>query len=177
MEFNDTFCEQIVPVNKSGKAIACIIGLIIALIMVLFGLYILFCHFQGFMSIIFLLAIGAVWCDIKLIKRFNIEYEYIITNGTLDVDKIINRSSRKRVLSCEIKNIERIEKYNHAAPPIGNFKETVIACSVNNDSAYFVVVSEEGKGSRLIVFAPNDKTKVGIKKSLPKFLALSAFKD
>lgn len=35
-------------------------------------------------------------------KRLNIEYEYLFTNGTLDIDCIYNRSKRKNIFSAEV---------------------------------------------------------------------------
>ena len=139
--------------------------------MVLFGT-----QFIG-LPLALLVACGIIYGAFKLTTLLSIEDEYIVTNGSLDVDKIIARSSRKRELSCELSGVERVEKYNPAAHPVGNFKKTVMACDANDPNAYFLVVSEEGKGSRLLVFAPDERVRGAIVKSLPKFIANSAFKN
>ena len=90
----DTFFEQIIPVKKNGKAAAAIIGIWLAAFIVCF-LLIMFMPFLGTFSL--LLAAGALFGAYKLCTRFNLEYEYIVTNGTMDIDKIINKSSRKRI--------------------------------------------------------------------------------
>lgn len=172
----DTFFEQIVSIKKTGKSLALLAGIWFAAMLLIVLIMTVGIGLLGLSPLPIFLAIGVIYGAIKLSSRLSIEYEYIVTNGSLDVDKIIARSSRKRELSCEISGIERVEKFNPAAPPVGNFKKTVMACDANDPNAYFVVVSEEGKGTRLLVFAPDERIRGAIVKSLPKFIANSAFK-
>lgn len=172
----DTFFEQIIPIKKTSKEWLKLVG-IWALAFILIFLVANFLFFTPLMSIAILLCIGICYGAYKLSTRLSIEYEYIITNGTFDVDKIIARSSRKRELSFDISGVERLEKYNPASHPVGNFKKTVIACNPTDPNAYFAVVSEDGKGSRLLVFSPDERIRGAFVKALPKFIANSAFKD
>lgn len=105
----DTFFEQITAVKKSGKDIAAITGIWLLAFIICF-LLVLFMGYLGSFS--FLLIAGALFGAFKLSCRFNVEYEYIVTNGTMDIDKIINKSSRKRVLSFELATVSRLEKFN-----------------------------------------------------------------
>ena len=171
----DTFFEQIVEIRKTGADWLKLAGIWLLALIVIF-LLVNFLFPTMFMSIAILLCIGAVYGAIWLSKRLSVEYEYIVTNGTLDVDKITARSSRRRELSCELSGVERVEKFNPAAFPVGNFKKQVIACDANDPNAYFMVINEEGKGSRLLVFAPDERIRGSIVKSIPKFIANSAFK-
>lgn len=173
----DTFFEQIVSIRKNGKSWAMFAGIWIAALLLMGVVGILGLNFPGFMSIALLAVVGVIYGAFKLSSRLSVEYEYIVTNGSLDIDKIIARSSRKRELSCELSGVERLEKYNPAAHPVGNFKKTVMACDVDDPDAYFMVISEEGKGSRLLVFAPDERVRGAIIKSLPKFIANKAFKN
>ena len=108
--------------------------------------------------------------------KLNIEYEYIITNGTMDVDKIINKSSRQRISSFEISKVERIEKYNPNLLQNVKKENLVFACNQDDPNAYLIVASHEDAKVNYIVFSPNEKLQEAIKKSLPKFIANSAFK-
>ena len=172
----DTFFEQIVEIRKTGLDWLKLAGIWLLAGVLLFVFFLLGVNNQGFMSILALLCIGIIYGAFWLSKRLSVEYEYIVTNGTLDVDKIIARSSRKRELSCELSGVERVEKYNPAAPVVGNFKKQVIACNPTDPEAYFMVINEEGKGSRLLVFAPDERIRGAVVKSMPKFIANSAFK-
>jgi hypothetical protein len=112
----------------------------------------------------------------KLSAMLYIEYEYIVTNGTLDIDKIIAKSSRKRIASFEISQVEVVEKYNPLSQNKG-FDQVIIACDERDPNAYKMVARKDGKGKLLIVFAPNKKIQGAILKALPRFVANSAFKD
>jgi len=171
----DTFFEQIVAIRKTGKSMLAIIGIWLAFIIVAYLLFLVGGAFPSFFSIFMLLIIGAAWGAFKLTRMFSIEYEYIITNGSFDVDKITAQSSRKRMMSFEIANVQAVEKFNPNAMPSGNFEKTLIACDTTDPNAYYIIVSEEGKGTRLLVFAPDERIKGAIKKFLPRYMSTSAF--
>ena len=170
----DTFFEQIIPIKKTGKTWAAVIGIWFLAFILVFALIFFGSGFIG--SIALLLAAGVIFGAYKLSARFSVEYEYIITNGTMDIDKITAKSTRKRVASFELSNVDRLEKYNPNARPVGNFEKTVIACNEDNSDAYLMVVSKEGKGSTLIVFAPDEKIRSAAVKFLPKYIANTAFR-
>lgn len=169
----DTFFEQIIAVKKNGKAAAAIIGIWLAAFIVCF-LLIMFMPFLGTFSL--LLAAGALFGAYKLCTRFNLEYEYIVTNGTMDIDKIINKSSRKRILSFELATVSRIEKFNPAQLSGVNAKELFITCNQDDPGAYLMVSATEGKGTSYLVFAPDERVRSAIVKFVPKFISNSAFK-
>lgn len=169
----DTFFEQITAVKKSGKDIAAITGIWLLAFIICF-LLVLFMGYLGSFS--FLLIAGALFGAFKLRCRFNVEYEYIVTNGTMDIDKIINKSSRKRVLSFELATVSRLEKFNQGLLSSVNSKEIVTACNLNDPEAYLMVSSTEGKGTSYLIFAPDERVRGAIVKFVPKFIANSAFK-
>lgn len=169
----DTFFEQITAVKKSGKDIAAITGIWLLAFIICF-LLVLFMGYLGSFS--FLLIAGALFGAFKLSCRFNVEYEYIVTNGTMDIDKIINKSSRKRVLSFELVTVSRLEKFNQGLLSSVNSKEIVTACNLNDPDAYLMVSSTEGKGTSYLIFAPDERVRGAIVKFVPKFIANSAFK-
>lgn len=172
MNNSDVFFEQIVQIKKTGKAFAGIIGIwLLAFVLIAF---LLLTFILGPFTIILCcgLGYGAFWLSSKL----NVEFEYIITNGTLDIDKIINKSSRKRILSLELSQVTRLEKYNPAAVTNINEKEIVFACNRQDEDAYFITAERTGKKSANLVFAPNVKLQSAIEKFAPKFLTHNVFK-
>lgn len=170
----DTFFEQIVPIGIDSKSILKIIGIWVLALALSIAIFIFLVRFLGL--IVFVLMAGVIFGAYKISAMLYIEYEYIVTNGTLDIDKIVAKSSRKRLASFEISQVEVVEKYNPAAQHTG-FNQIVMACNPNDPEAYKMVVSKEGKGRTLIVFAPNKKIKGAVVKSLPRFVANSAFKN
>ncbi len=166
----DTFFEQIISIRKTGKTIACFSAIwILAL-----PLCILAFVFLGSFAV--LIIAGILFGAYKLTSLLNVEYEYIITNGSMDVDKITNKSSRKRILSFDLSGVTRLEKYNPHILNSINLKDVVFACDQNDSNAYFMVAEKEGKKPNYLVFSPNDKIKSAIIKFAPKFISNSAFK-
>ena len=167
----DTFFEQIIAIRKTGKTIAAIMGIWFAALILCFVLYI----FPILGTLSFLLIVGVLYGAYKLSSMLNVEYEYIITNGTMDVDKIINKSSRKRMLSFELSGVTRLEKYNPSQLNNIDTKKLVFACDSDDPNAYFLVSEKEGKGASYLVFSPDDKIKSGCSKFIPKFIVNSVF--
>ena len=167
----DTFFEQIISIKKTGKTVAAIIGIWFAAFILCAILYL----FPILGSINLLLIVGVLYGAFKLSTLLNIEYEYIITNGTMDVDKIINKSSRKRMLSFELSGVTRLEKYNPSLLNGIDTKKLVFACNANDPNAYFLVSEKEGKGATYLVFSPDDRIKSGCSKFIPKFIVNSVF--
>ena len=169
----DTFIEQIISVKKTGKAVAALIGIWLAAFIICFFLF-----FTGFFGVLtFLLIAGVIYGAFKLSCLLNVEYEYIVTNGTMDIDKITNKSSRKRVLSLELQTVSRIERYKPALLNSADSKDVIIACNADDAGAYLMVASAEGKGAKYLVFAPDERLRGAIVKFVPVFVANSAFKD
>lgn len=168
----DTFFEQIVSLKKSGTKIL----LLIALWLLAFLLCAFLILFPLLGSFTLLVCAGIIFGVFKLNGLFNIEYEYIITNGIMDIDKIINKSSRKRILSFDLSKVSRLEKYNPNLTANINSKDVIIACDKDDKNAYFMVAEEENGKATYLVFSPDDKIRSATVKFIPKFIANSAFK-
>ncbi len=167
----DTYYEQIIPIKKTAKITALFIGIWFLAFILVFFLFIT--NLLGSLNLI--LYFGIIYAAYWLSTKLNVEFEYIITNGTMDIDKIINKSSRKRITTFDLAKVTRLEKYNAAAVSNINQKEIVAACNLNDSNAYFMTAEKNNGGSINIVFSPNDKIKTAVKKFAPKFLTNSAF--
>lgn len=170
----DTFFEQIVAIKKGVKGILIFIGIWTLAAILVFVL--LFIKIPIISSFSLLLCLGVVYGAFKLSTMLNIEYEYIITNGILDIDKIVNKSSRKRMLSLDLAKTSRIEKYHPNILNNVNAKSVFYACNVDDSNAYLIVIDSEKGSGNYLVFSPDDRIKNAIVKFVPKFIANSAFK-
>lgn len=161
----DTFFEQIVKVKRTSGQVAGVVGILVLLVilMLVFG----FLFMTGF-SIALLLAFGACWGAFKLIQRSSIEYEYIFTNGDLDFDKIIARSSRKRVASIKCATVERYGKYNPAYRPSDSVKKVYMLCDADDPNAKFIIAPNKQEGNVMIVFSPDERMRGVIEKAVPR---------
>lgn len=170
----DTFFEQIVPIKKGSKETLKFIGIWVAALVL--TIILLFVKIPIVSSFSIFLIFGVLYGAYKLTTMLNIEHEYIITNGILDIDRIVNKSSRKRVLSFNLAKVSRIEKYNSSLLTNVNQKSVFFACNQNDENAYLMVVDSESGSSSYLIFAPDDRMKGAIVKFVPKFIANSAFK-
>ncbi len=168
----DTFFEQIIPIKKTPLQLLAVTGIWFLAIIIIAFLFL-----TGILGSLFPIALlGIGYGVFKLSVRFNVEYEYIVTNGVLDIDKIINKSSRKRYLSLNLSKTSRIEKYNPALLSNVDKKSVTIACNEQDPNAYLLVIDKENGGADYLIMSPNDKMKGIIAKSVPKFISNSAFK-
>jgi hypothetical protein len=53
-----------------------------------------------------LLIVGLIYFGIRVATSRNVEYEYIVTNGDLDIDMIVAKRKRKRIFSANCKEFE-----------------------------------------------------------------------
>ena len=170
----DTFYEQLITIKKTSSKIALLLGIWILAALICILLVFVISFFIG--SLTFLAVFGVLFGTYKLCGQFNIEYEYIITNGTLDIDKIINKKSRKRILSLELSKVTRLEKYKEGVTANINPKDLTVACNKTESDTYFLVAEKSNSGSYNLIFAPNERMREAIAKFVPKFISNSAFK-
>ena len=156
----DIFLEYIVKRKKGGKEIAIIVGILLALLILLAISPVLFILFPGFGSIVFLLDAGFIFGAYWLITKQNVEYEYIVTNGDIDIDRIEHRRKRKRVMSVHCKTFDIIAPVgdpDHRGEETSTVTRVLdVSSSPNSGRAYFALFSKDGQRIKLI-FEPTAK--------------------
>ena len=149
----DVFKEQIV--KKDPKTIDSLkrAGIIILAVILII---IAFLFIQGFAPII---SLGIGFGAYMLMSFLNIEYEYVFTNGDLDIDIIYNRSRRKRLMTVNMKEIEimaHIEDKVHAGD-FSSAQETIdYSSGTPNENTYIFLTTFKSKKVRVII-EPNEK--------------------
>ena len=103
----DVFIERMVKKKFDTKDILIIVGIVLA-VMVLMPILLLLSMQYGLFMIGLLAAAGLVFGGYKLLTMRMLEYEYSLTNGYISIDKIMNRSSRKRMTAFECSSAEHI---------------------------------------------------------------------
>ena len=176
----DIFCEQIVK-KKKNTAEKLTVGLIwlggwvLCMLLIFLGLYI----FPGYFMLALLAAGFVVYFSMKLAFKLNLEYEYCVTNGLLDVDKIINRSDRKRLLSVEVNTFDRFEEFNPQKPENDPKRFDLVVNAVadpdGEDAIYAATIRHPVKGRILLMFQPNEKVLDTVKQALPRTLQTRRF--
>ena len=94
---DDLYVEQLVEKEETKKDVFKKIGIVViaCIVSMLLSSQWLFKDPIHASPLIIVVAIIASY----FFKRLNIEYEYLFTNGTLDIDCIYNRSKRKNIFS------------------------------------------------------------------------------
>ena len=147
----DIFCEYIVKKKTTAKDRVTQLGIIFLALFISFLLVL----FNNLLFGFGLLLIAAViYGAIFLIRKTKIEYEYILTNSILDIDKIFAKSSRKRVETIDFKNVEAFGKAEDA--PKYPAKELDYAGDITADNVYYVEYAKNGE-KRRVYFQPNQK--------------------
>ncbi len=163
----DTFFEQIVTIKVEGKKLA---GLILSwlLALTLCAIIVILVMLIPTLSAIMIVAIaGILFGTYKLCQKFFIEYEYIVTNNLLDIDTIIARNSRKRLITIDIPNISSFSIYDPQKIKGKNYSQTYF-CANDDDQLYMLEYKHKTKGNVLVVFAPNEKIVGAIKRTAPR---------
>ncbi len=164
----DVFYEQIISVNRTKKQK--LLSVLIYAFAVILSVVAVFGALKNFAFVVLYgIIIASVWfLAYKLVCNFNIEYEYTVTNGELDIDVIINKSKRKNIASIECKNIESVKKFNSIPT-----RDIIVCCNMEDD-AYMITARSGGKVLKLVI-APNEKIKMGMNKFLPRIVVKDAF--
>ncbi|MBE6792117.1 MAG: hypothetical protein E7534_01275 [Ruminococcaceae bacterium] len=167
----DIFVEQIVRKKKEGKDIAITVLVWLAVLIVGSAAVFFLLPLLGPLVPLAILAgggYGAWWIS----TNRNREYEYCITNGSIDVDEIIAQRKRKRLVSVNGEKIETAGKFDAqiAAKP---FDRTVIAApSLYEEELWFFTYRSKKNGHTLVVFTPNERVLSAFNAALPRLLQL-----
>ncbi len=165
----DTFVEQIVAKKKDGKELAFIIGTVFAALMVALLAF----AFVGVFSIVLIVWIAVGYGAWWVITSQNIEFEYSVTNGDVDIDRIVARRKRNRIVSVRGQKIEQAGKYDPARFQNRSFDRTVMAASsLKEEELYYFTYHSKKRGSTLVVFQPDERVREAFYKSLPKLVQL-----
>ena len=160
----DVFNEQIVEKQGSLADTAKRAGIVVLATMIFFISFILIQAFAVFVGV------AAVFGAMFLMSFLNVEYEYVFTNGELDIDIIYNRSRRKRLFSTVVKDFEimaHVEDNVHMGA-FGGAQE-VINCHSGEigPNTYAFLAKIKGKRAK-VVFEPNEKMLKAISTSLSR---------
>lgn len=163
----DFHVEQLVPKKKEALDYIKAAGLCLATVVVWF-LIIMFLHNLGMIASVLVVLAG--WGTFRLLQSLNIEYEYELTNYCLDIDKILGKARRKRVIEVDFHNIEICTYVTE--PEFRNVHGIENTYDLSGNSAaegrvFVDFIPDGGKKTRVIIL-PCDKLKEYIKKAAPK---------
>ena len=103
------------------------------------------------------------------ITNIDVEYEYIVSNGEMDVDKIMGKRKRKRLVTAPIDEFTAFGKLEDA-PEEADGCTTVLADDGYSENRYFADFVHKSAGNVRIIFSPSEKILDGMELFLPKQL-------
>lgn len=159
----DIFCEQLVVKKTTLLDWLKRLGIVIAALILFYISFVILPQMGNTIGSIFsslgvIIAIGAGYGAWYLITATKIEYEYILTNGELDVDKIIAQRKRKRLASINLREVSDFGIYQPEKHQPDAYNATIYACSDPKDPGTYYAIVPEHKvyGKCMLIFNPND---------------------
>lgn len=174
----DTFIERMVKKKFETMDFLIILGVVAGIFILTFVGFIVGFLVLGFPMIAMLVVAGSVFGGYKLISMRILEFEYSLTNGFVTIDKIMNRSTRKRMTSFECDSCEDLGKYAEAEVRLKtrSFDTRVFATAVTGSPDSWYMIVRSGKtGKTLVVFDPDEDLQEAIKKYIPRQLKFEKF--
>lgn len=159
----DHYNEQLVRKLSEPKDLAIrvlIIFLTLAVIFITIAAALIF----AFPLII--VAVGACYLAYLLMGNTFIEYEYIVTNNDLDIDKISGKRKRKRLITVKLNTVRDWGEYTGREQV--NVDATVMASDASGYGAWYLVAEHEKYGMVLVLFTPTEQTLSNINFGVPR---------
>lgn len=168
----DIFVEQIVKKTASGKdwALRVLIGIAMGVLSAA-ALFVFF-FILPIPAAGLLLVAGIFWGGYRLITNSDCEYEYIVTNGEIDIDKIIAKRKRVRLITAKASTFEAFGEYNGSTPDTESGVTVVSAAGVNESEAdtkmYYADFKHPSAGNVRLIFTPEERVIDAIYPFLPR---------
>lgn len=128
-------------------------------------------YFPVFLFFGLLVLCGVGWGWWRLISSFRVEFEYALTNGEIDVDKITAQRKRKRLITVDLRSTEILAPLNgaHQAEFERANLQTKIDASESPASpgAYCLIVRHEKRGLTRLYFNPDGRMLAAAKTYAP----------
>ena len=166
----DIFVEQLLKRKQSAKDRLIFAGILIAALIVVYLSLVFIPSFS------FLVLVGVCAGCYYLISSRNLEFEYSITNGDITIDRVINRSRRKRVVVVDAHDIEDIGKFRpELVRQKQAFKKISAAEYDDGRDAWYFCARTTKYGNVFVIFSPDERTLNAIKPFVPRQVAFVAF--
>lgn len=165
---NDVFNEQLVARKPNQKDLLKKVGIIGVGIIVIFAALTIEFLMAFIVPVIIVIIVGVVF----LMRRYNIEYEYVFTNGELDIDRITNKSRRKQVLSVNVKSFETMVPAGNKnyESEISHFTKLYDFGSGTVTENTYIAIFDKDKERVKMIFEPNEQMFKAIRAYIPRII-------
>jgi hypothetical protein len=160
----DIFIEQLVQKKPSPRDILLTVSVFAATAALCTVFIIAAFSFLGLPMLV--VVPGIIWLGGHIQKGLNIEYEYILTNEELDVDKIKGKSKRKRMFTFDLGSAEKLEKCTETTD---SFQADITVSAHDNTyiNMWRLILKSDSHGKIVLLFNPNGDFAANLNKVLP----------
>ena len=130
-------------------------------------------------TVLFALVTGTFWLLIisaalgfgtwYLWMQNSVEYEYVISGDELQITKILAESKRKSMLTITLDKFTAFGKLREAENLSGS-ATTVLACTAQDETAFFADFDHPEYGQTRLIWTPNDDILLYLAKKMPRSL-------
>ncbi len=146
----DTYSEQLVKkISSSSDGMKKILILAGGVILAIVLLVVTFTVTPFALLAVAVVVYGIYW----FMSSINVEYEYIVTNGCVDIDKIISQRKRVNLISVDAKAFTDFGNYDGQ-----DFDGTVISAIGGEYPRMYADFTSSQYGNTRLVFSPDEKT-------------------
>lgn len=122
---------------------------------------------QTVLGVIFMTLVGAATYFVFI--NLSVEFEYLVVEGDVSVDRILARSRRKKVINCKKEEIQIVapsDSYMLKDYEKNGMK--VKDCSSGRqDAKTYSLICQQGAECIKVIFEPNDKILRSLRYSIP----------
>lgn len=144
-------------------------------ILIAVSLFILL-YMTAFSAIIFIFAIIGIVLTWLAIRNTNVEYEYSFFEGEFTVDRILNKSSRKRVKKFSFDKLELMApkgSYQLGGNPDNNRRKYNYSAMDPELKDYVAVVVDDNATAVEVVFTPNTELLEILNRKYPRKVTIN----
>ena len=150
----DAYFEQMVTKKADTKTYISMAAVILAAVLIMV-VSILFFRYTGFFILILwaLVIFGAYY----VISGMNVEFEYVVTNEELEIDKIVAQRRRKKMVTASCQTFEALGSQVNEPYQGGRIDVVIHAAPSEMAPENYYAVFVKDNTRYMIVFAPNDE--------------------
>lgn len=157
----DIFIEEVVKKENTLGDKLLMMGIILLCAIVSGALYFVAMFILSqFAPVILLIIAAIVYLTYLFIGNFNLEYEYVLVNSEIDIDKIAAKKRRKKLTSVNLLDLQSFGKkdsqdYSKYLRDVSIKK--VFACRRKDEDNIYFLVYTEATVKKMLVFSPSEK--------------------
>ena len=171
----DVYLEQLVKRKNNAVSILIRIGIVLGAVILSAAIFILSPLAGPFSTILFLIFALIVYGAYMAFISQSIEYEYIITNGDIDIDKIIAQRRRKRILSFKCRDIDKMGKYDANEHSSVQYDKKYFVQDSADENPWYLAYTSPKRGRVLVVFSGYERVLNAMRPFLPRETVMSVF--